>query len=382
MKYFILIWAGLWRKPMRTILTMLSITVAFLLFGVLQGMKTAVEQAIADARGDLLLVYSRVSTGDALPIAHLEQIKKVPGVELVLAADGFGATYQRPSQGLGVAAFTPDKRWETAYPNFKVPPEQLDAFINSRTGALVSIDLAKKYGWKIGDRIPLHSNTAQTNGSMDWVFEVVGIFSSDDGVDSSQGYIIINIDYFNEARQVGTGTAARFNVVVSDPKQAAAVADEIDQLFANSPHETRTESLQEMAQSQMQAIGNLDFVIRSIVGAVFVALLFATSTMMMQTIRDRTPELAVLKTVGFTNTSVFVLILAETTLMCIVAAVAGLLLASILLPFADKVVPGLSMPGIVVAIGLVSAVIVAFIVVIWPATRAARLEVVDALAGR
>ena len=279
-----------------------------------------------------------------------------------------------------MVAFNPDRTWPSAYPNFKVPSDALEAFMSIRTGTLVSIDLAQKYGWKVGDHIPLQSSTPQSNGSTDWTFDVVGIFSSDDGVDSSKGYIVINLAYFDEARQTGRGTVARYNVVVSDPKRAAAVADEIDRRFANSSHETRTESLREMAQSQLQAIGDADFVIRAIVGAVLVALLFATTTMMMQSVRERTPELAVLKAVGFTGSLLFILIAAEALIVCITAGAFGLMLATLALPLADKVMPGLSMPGVVFTVGLIAAALIALLGVTLPATRAAKLRVAPALA--
>src|SRR5262249_37059523 len=149
-------------------------------------------------------------------------------------------------------------------------------------------------------------------------------------------------DYFDEARLVGKGTVKHFNVSISDPRDAATVADAIDRRFANSSNETRTESLRELAQSQMQSIADLDFLIRAIVGAVLVAMLVATATMMMQSIRERTPELAVLKTLGFTDRALFLFILAESAVVCVAAAAFGLTLALLAFPFASKFVPGLS----------------------------------------
>jgi putative ABC transport system permease protein len=167
-----------------------------------------------------------------------------------------------------------------------------------------------------------------------------------------------------------------------DPKQVSAVAEAIDRAFANSSTETKTASLRENAQQQMQAIGDLNFVIRLIVTAVLVAVLFSTSTMMMQTIRERTPELAVLKTLGFTDRALFLLVVAEATMVCIAAALIGLAFATVVFPYAAKFVPGLSMPIVVVEVGVVGAFLVALISAALPASRAARLEVVDALAGR
>ena len=225
------------------------------------------------------------------------------------------------------------------------------------------------------------TNTAKTDGSMDWAYEIVGTYTDSD-VAGGSDVILINYDYFDEARLVGKGTVNHFNVSIFDPRQAATVADAIDRRFANSSNATRTESLRELAQLQMQSIGDLDFLIRAIVSAVLVALFFATTTMMMQSIRERTPELAVLKTLGFTDRALFLFILAEAAVVCVAAAAFGLTLALLAFPFASKFVPGLSMPVQVVAIGLGCAGLVSLISASAPAIRAARLNIVAALASR
>ena len=379
MRFLPLIWSGIWRKPGRTILIFLQVSVAFALFGVLQGLKSGVEHLIAEARADLLIVHSRVGFFAAsLPLGMLEQIKSVPGVKVVDPVELFGGTYQKPTQRVGIVALRPDEDWLSAF-TFTIAPECVAAFRKMRTGALVRAELANKYGWKIGDHIPLMSNMAQLSGSKDWVFDVVGTFTDSD-IGSGTDNILINFAYLDEARLVGKGTVQHFNVAVSDPKLAMTVADEIDRRFANSSNETRTESLREMAQSQMQSIGDLNFLIRAIVGAVLVALLFATATMMMQSIRERTPELAILKTVGFTNRAVFMLVLIEALVVCIAAAALGLALAALAFPVAARFVHGLSMPWVVVAVGLACAVLVALISAAVPAVQAARLQVVTALA--
>jgi putative ABC transport system permease protein len=314
----------------------------------------------------------------ALPAGSLDQIKSVPGVELVVPVDIFGATYQKPTQGLGVVAISLVKDWPSAF-TFTIAPEYLAAFQKLRTAALVRNELAEKYGWKIGDRIPLMSQTAQMNGSTDWAFDVVGTFSDSD-VGSGRDNILINLAYLEEARFLGKGTVQHFNVAISDPSQAAAVSDEIDRRFANSAQETKTESLLELAQARAQSIGDMNFLIRAIVGAALAALLLATASMMMQSIRERRLELAVLKAVGFTDRSVFLLILAEALLVCVVAAAFGLAVATVLLPIAGMFVVGLAMPKVVIAIGLGLAIAVALMSAAVPAAQAARLRVATALA--
>ena len=380
MKFLPLFWSGIWRRPGRTALIFFQVSVAFALFGMLQGMKTGVDHAAAAARADLLIVHSRLSfLAASLPAGSLDQIKSVPGVELVVPVDIFGATYQKPTQGLGVVAISLVKDWPSAF-TFSIAPEHLAAFQKLRTAALVRNELAQKYGWKIGDRIPLMSHPAQIDGSTDWAFDVVGTFSDSD-VGSGRDNILINLAYLEEARILGKGTVQHFNVAISDPKQSAAVSDEIDRRFANSSQETKTESLLELAQQQAQEIGDMNFLIRAIVGAALAALLFATASMMMQSIRERRVELAVLKAVGFTDRTVFLLILAEALLICVAAGAFGLALATVLLPIAAVFVVGLSMPKIVIAIGLGLAVVVALISAAVPAVQAGRLKVAAALAN-
>lgn len=380
MKFLPLFWSGIWRKPGRTALIFLQVGVAFALFGMLQGLKTGVDHAAAAARADLLIVHSRLSfLAASLPAGSLDQIKAVPGVKLVVPVDIFGATYQKPTQRLGVVAIGLVQDWPSAF-TFTIAPEYLAAFRKLRTAALVRKELAEKYGWKIGDRIPLMSHTARMDGSTDWAFDVVGTFSDSD-VGSGPDNILINLAYLEEARFLGKGTVQHFNVAISDAKQAAAVSDEIDRRFANSAQETKTESLLELAQAQAQDIGDMNFLIRAIVGAALAALLFATASMMMQSIRERRLELAVLKAVGFTDRKVFLLILAEALLVCVAAAAFGLALATILLPIAGIFVVGLSMPKVVLAIGLGLAVVVALVSAAVPATQAARLKVATALAS-
>ena len=380
MRFIPLFWSGIWRKPGRTALIFFQVSVAFALFGMLQGMKTGVDHAAAAARADLLIVHSRLSfLAASLPAGSLDQIKPVPGVELVVPVDIFRATYQKPTQGLGVVAIGLVKDWPSAF-TFTIAPEHLAAFQKLRTATLVREELAKKYGWKIGDRIPLMSHTAQMDGSTDWAFDVVGTFGDSD-VGSGRDNILINLAYLEEARFLGKGTVQHFNVAISDPQQAAAVSDEIDRRFANSSQETKTESLLELAQAQAQQIGDLNFLIRAIVGAALAALLFATTSMMMQSIRERRLELAVLKAVGFTDRAVFLLILAEALLVCVTAGAFGLALATVLLPIAGMFVAGLSMPKIVIAIGLGLAIVVALISAAVPAAQAARLKVATALAN-
>ena len=380
MRFLPLIWSGIWRKPGRSILIFLQVSVAFALFGVLQGMKTGVDELISQARADLLLVHGSLSLIDPLPLGLLEQIKTVPGVKAVVPVGLFGGIYQKPTQQIGIVAIRPDPQWLSAF-TYTVAPDQAAAFARTRTGTLIRQSLADKYGWKVGDRIPLMTNTAQKDGSTTWTFDIVGTYTDTD-VAGGSDIILIQYDYFDEARALGKGSVFHFNASIFDPRQAASVADAIDRRFANSTNATKTESLRELAQMQLQSIGDLDFLIRAVVSAVLVALFFATTTMLMQSIRERTPELAVLKTLGFASSTLFIFIVAEAAFVCVIAAGFGLTLALLAFPLAAKFVPGLSMPAPVVAVGLACAALVALISASAPAIRAARLNIVAALGSR
>jgi putative ABC transport system permease protein len=379
-RFLPLIWSGIWRKPGRSVLIFLQVSVAFALFGVLQGMKSGVEQLIERARADLLLVHGSLSLIDPLPSGLLERLKSVPGVAVVVPVELFGGIYQKPTQQIGIVAIRPDPGWLSAF-TYTVAPEQAAAFAQTRTGTLVRQSLANKYGWKISDRIPLLTNVAKTDGSMDWAFEIVGTYADSD-VAGGSDVILIHYDYFDEARAVGKGNVSHFNVAIVDPQQAASVAEAVDRRFANSTHATRTESLRELAQVQLQAIGDMDFLIRAVVSAVLVALFFATTAMLMQSVRERTAEFAVLKTLGFADRALFLFILAEAATVCVIAAGFGLTLALLAFPFAARFVPGIAMPLKVVALGVACGALVALVSSAVPAIRAARLNIVAALGNR
>ena len=380
MKFLPLIWSGIWRKRGRTIFILLQVSVAFALFGVLQGMKTGVEEAIAKTRADLLMVFPDAFGEPPLPRAYLDTLESTAGVKSVTFADGILGNYQKPDQVVYVLGIEPTDLWLTLVPEiFKILPADLQALRSTRSGVLITSGIARKYGWKIGDRIPLTSSTLRRDGTGNWTFDVVGTFTSHE---PGGGFIVGNYSYLDEARVSNKGTVRNFYVITSDPGQAAIVAETIDRTFANAPSETSTATLRENAQQGMQSIGDLSFLIRSVVGAVFAALLFSIATIMMQGIRERTPEFGVLKTLGFTDSAVFVLVVVEAVLVCVAGALIGLALAMAAFPYTAKWIPGLSMPLVIIEVAIAAACLVALVSAALPALRAARLRVVDALADR
>jgi putative ABC transport system permease protein len=380
MKYWPLIWSGIWRKPGRTLLMLLQILVAFLLFGVLQGVKSGVDQAIAATQAQLYWVRP-ADAGTTLPLGLEQRIAAVPGVRHVYPENGFGATYQSPTQQLAVLATDFDAGWAGNL-DVRASTEAIAALAHTRTGALVSTQLQDQYHWKVGEQIPLLSHTPQKNGSTSWVFEDLGTFRSPDN-GALDHYIIVRNDYFDEARQNGAGTVGQYIIEVNDAGRGEQIARRIDALSTNSPFPTRTESIRAATQSNYQSLGDLNFVVHSIVGAALFALLIATAALTMQSVRERTTELAVLKTMGYSDGGVFALLLLESATLSLGAALVGLVAASRLMLWVNRFTGlRLTMPYVVLVVGLLLALLLALISASPPAWRALRLQVAEALAGR
>ncbi len=377
MKYLPLIWAGLLRKKSRAILMLLQIASAFLLFGLLQGLNSGVKQAIAKTHADRLYVTSNVSLGDTLPISLLPRIRQVPGVRAVTPLTQFGGQYQRPGQSIPISAVDAGAIFKI-FSEYVVDPAQVAALQADRTGGILGSGAARRYGLKVGDRLTLMGPPRKDN-SNSWTFDIVGIF---DVPDNEPGQIIVNYDYVNEARFAGHDTAIVYVVLADSVARAGEVGLAIDNAFANSSHETRTQSEGDLLASQIRRVADLDFIVRGIIGAVFFGLLFATSALMMQSIRERTAELAVLKTVGFADGLVMTLILAEAIMFCLFSAAIGLGIASLLLPKARALIGIATMPAIVLISGAGFAVLLALIGSAVPAWRGLRLQVAAALADR
>jgi len=383
MKYLPLVWAGLWRKKIRTILTLLSIVVAFALFGLMEGVTAGLDDAIEGLTDESrLMVQSRVNIIEPLPIAYIPRIQSVDGVNEISWYGYFGGFFQEPRNQINTGAVNIDAFFDI-YPEFIVPPEQLEAMRRTRNGAIVGADLMERFGWSIGDRVPLGSTIWTTQaGSNTWEFEIVGVFTTDTGANQDDFYI--RYDYFDEERTAGTGTVALYLVKVDDVALSDQIADEIDGLFLNSTNETQTMNEREFTKAQIAQIGDINFFVNAIAGAVMFTLLFLTGNTMMQSVRERIPELAVLKTYGFSNTAVTSFICVESLLLCLGAALLGLAIAAAAFPsvFDAMGVLPLPLPWSVVETGCGIAAGLAVISALPPAFRARRLSIVDALAGR
>jgi putative ABC transport system permease protein len=378
MKYLPLIWSGMWRKRVRTTLTLLSVMIAFLLVGVLSGVDAAFAHALAVSRLDRLFVDA-VAT---MPLSYGEQIMRVPGVTLVAPRWGLEGYYQDPKNY--IQAIGTDERFFAMRPELTISKQELQALRQTRTGAVVDVFLAQKYGWRVGDKIPIHANyTTQSDGSRVWTFDLVGLI--DDADQPQSQFFITNYAYLDESRASDKGTIDRFLVRINDPKRATQIGRQIDDLFANSSVPTRTSSERSAAQSGLQSFGDAQFLTHTVVGAVLFMLLFVTGNTMMQSIRERVPEFAMLKTVGFSDRSVLSFVIAESVLLCAFAALAGLLLSKALIslvhtPPYSYLLFQMPWTALIRAVGLALAVAIAS--AFFPAWRVQRLSIVDALAGR
>jgi putative ABC transport system permease protein len=385
-RYLPLLWAGLFRKKTRTILTLLSITIAFLLLGLLQAVQTAFEAGVESADAKRLFTTARYSIIEPLPVAYLGRIERVPGVAAVAQADWFGARYQNESNAFPVFAVEPN-RYLDMYPEFTIAPAQRDAFAKTRTGAVAGRRLVERYGWRVGQKLPISSEIHEkTDGSLAWEFDLVGVIDADDPAQvGNTDMVLINAAHFDEARKFGKGKTGWYIVRIADAGRARTISAEIDRLFANSPDETKTQPEKEFAIGFAKQIGDIGALVTRILIAVFFTILLLTGNTMAQSIRERVPELAILKTLGFSDGKVTALVLAEALLMLALGAALGMAAATGAMPMLNGKTGGRFPPLFVsadtwmVAAGL--ALAVALAIGLPPAFRAQRLKIVDALAG-
>jgi putative ABC transport system permease protein len=378
MKFIPLVWAMLWRKKTRTLLTIFSIVIAFLLFGILQGVNSAFKEVVERSNVNKLLVANSASFLVSLPYADMAQIESVPGVEKVAHETWFGSYFQDPRNAIAAIPVEADRMLNVS-PEIKIPKEQIAAMHVTRDGAILGRQLATKFGWKINDRVSLHSTIwIKGDGSSDWSFNVVGIFEAPTDRNQEQA-MYFNYKYFDEARVSEKGTVGWYVVLVNDPTRSAQISAAIDKLFSNSSFETKTQSEKEFQQSFLKQVADISLIVTYILVAVFFSLLFASGSTMLQSVRERTPELAVLKTLGFSDSAVLSLVLCESVTLCVFSASLGLACALALFPAFKDSIGVVKMPPVVILEGILLAALMAFTIGIIPAWRAKRLVIVEAL---
>jgi putative ABC transport system permease protein len=385
-KYWPLLWTQLFRRKTRTILTLLSVLVAFLLFGLLEAVQVAFESGADSADAKRLLTTARYSIIEPLPMAYASRIERVPGVVGVAYADWFGAKYQNESNAFAVFAVDP-ARYLDMYPEFEIAPAQREAFVKTRTGAVAGKLLVDRYGWKVGQKLPLASEIhAKADGSLDWEFDLVGVFDADDpAIRANTEVVLINVAHFDEARGLGRGKTGWYIIRIADSEQAKTIAADIDRLFTNSPDETKTQPEKEFAIGFAKQIGDVGAIVTRILLAVFFTILILTGNTMAQAIRERVPELAILKTLGFSDGLVTALVLGEALLLLLLGGAAGMGIAVSLMPGLNGATggrfPPLFVAGETWLLAAALALGLALAIGLPPALRVRRLRIVDALAG-
>jgi putative ABC transport system permease protein len=381
MKYVPLVWHNLMRRKIRTIFTLLSILVAFALYGYLSALSAGFSAGVDVADADRLVLIHKVSLIQLLPISYGPRIAQTKGVVDVCHFTYFGGIYQKPSNFFMQMPVVPECLFKL-YPEYILPDAQKQAWLHDRTGAVVGRATANRFGWKVGDRVPLQATVwRQRDGQTTWTFTIDGIYDgATKGTDTTQ--FLFHYDYFDEARWVAQGLVGWYVIRVDRPEHAADIAKRLDAMFANSPEETKTTAEKAFAQAFLNQIGDIGLIIRSILAVVFFVLLFVAGNTMAQSVRERTNELALLKTLGFTNGGVLALVLVESCCLAVVGGGLGLALVQLLTSAGDPtggLIPGFILRLSDVLIGVALTVALGLAAGVFPALRAMRLRIADAL---
>ena len=363
-------------------LTALSIVLAFLLLGLLEGVNAGFEKAIAESQRDILVTDRRMRGGAKMPISSLEKIRAMPGVREATLRDYFMGTVggENPRNTTAAIATEPEI-WLRLRPAFAVSKEHLSAMNTDRAGLLATPPLLTQFGWKIGDAVTLRSKTLKLDGTGDWTFHVVGTF--DTKVEpTTAAFGLMHYSYLNDSRATERDRAEQFSIRISDPTKAMSMAAAIDRIFANSAYETRTRSGEQRAEARAKQLGDIAFFTNAIMSAVLFTLVFLTANTLRQSLQERTSEFGVLKSLGFTDTRIFAIAVSEALLLYMPPAALGLLLARLGAPFAKGDFGAVVVSPSVVLLGLISAVALALVSVVLPAWNAARLPVAVSLGRR
>lgn len=386
MKYFSLVWSALFRSKTRTLLTLMSVITAFLLFGLLDSVRVAFNSGGGVDGANRLVVASKLSITQMLPSSLDRQVASVPGVRKVATGTWFGGIYQDARNFF--PNFSIGEGYLDLYPEYIIDPEQRRAFDGDQAGAVVGRTLADKFGWKIGDTIPLQATIfPNADGSNNWPLTLRAIFDIRDSKrKGEEQQLFMHWKYFDESNTMMKNRVSWLVVQLEDPAQASRIAQAIDAISENSDRETKSQTEQAFNQSFAKQFADIGLIVTAIMAAVFFTLLLLTGNTMAQAVRERIPELAVLKTLGFTNTAVLWLVLAESILLIVLGGVLGMSLASAIIPVIGAASGGMvalgGIPSETWTLGLILMVLIGVLVGALPALRAMRLSIVDALAGR
>ncbi len=380
MKFLPLLWKSLWRKKLRTIFTLLSVFVAFVLFGLLMTIRTAFSFGVDIAGIDRLVLIHKVSLIMPLPVSYQGRLQSTPGVEVATHNTWFGGVYQDPANFFAQIAVEPEP-FLKIYPEYQLPPEQMKAWLADRQGAIVGADLAKRFAWKIGDRIPIGGTIWQPKGGgQTWEFNIAGIYDGEQGVDKTQFFF--RYDYLDENRAGGEGLVGWYVVKISDPSQSQAMGAKFDAMFENSDAETKTTTEKGFVEGFANQVGDIGAMMVAILVAVLFTILVVAANTMAQSVRERTSEMAVMKTLGFSNGSILTLVLGESVFICTLGGSLGLLLAWLFVQGGDPtggMLPIFVLQPRALAIGAALIVGMGVAAGLWPALSAMQLKITDGL---
>ena len=379
MKFLPLVWKNIWRRKFRTTFTLLSIFIAFLLFGILMTIRNSFALGVEIAGLDRLVLINKISLIMPLPFSYKARLESVPGVNMVTHNTWFGGIYQDPSNFFANIAVDPEP-FLKIYPEYKLPPEQVKAFFDDRQGAIVGRDLAKRFGWKVGDRVPLQGTIYRPRSGDIWTFNISGIYDAADGIDKTQFFF--RYDYLEENRTIGQGDVGWYIVKIDDGSKAVAMSRQFDAMFENSSAETKTTTEKGFVESFAKQIGDIGSIMIAVSTVVLLMFGLVAASTMAQSVRERTSELAVLKTLGFTGPAILVLVLAESLFIAVLGGGLGLGLAWVIARQGDPtggllavfVLPGRDLwlgGAVMLAMGILAGVM--------PAIAAMRLKITDAL---
>jgi putative ABC transport system permease protein len=381
MKFLRLVLPNFKRHKLRTLLTILSVIVAFVLFAYLGAIRNAFSFGVSVAGADRLIVRHKVSLIQLLPQSYEAEIERVEGVSDATHATWFGAIYKDPKNFFGQMPVKPEE-FMRMYPEFKLPPEQMQAWLKTRTGAIVGRTTADRFGWKVGDKIPLMATywRSKEKNSQLWTFDLVGIYEGSPETDTSNFFF--RHDYFDEMRRGGQGQVGWYYIRVADPKNAEDVARRVDAVFENSPAETKTETEKAFVKGFAEQAGNIGAIVMAILTAVFFTILLVAGNTMAQAVRERMSELGVLKAIGFTDAQVLTLVLTEAMLIAIVGGGIGLVLGYYAVQGGDPTggaLPVFIVPRGDLILGVVFVILLGIVSGLLPALQAMRLNAVEAL---
>ncbi|MHC4910754.1 MAG: ABC transporter permease [Planctomycetota bacterium] len=380
MKFLPIVWRNIWRRKFRTSVALLSAFIAFVLFGILMTVRLAFTLGVDVAGLDRLILIHKVSLIMPLPIAYQTQLQAVPGVELATHQTWFGGVYQDPSNFFAQIVVEPEAHL-TIYPEYVLPQDQIDAWLSDRQGAIAGRDLADRFGWEIGDRIPITATIWQpADGGQTWEFNLVGIYDGADGVDRTQFFF--RYDYLDENRAGGQGAVGWFVVKIADASTSQEMARQFDGMFANSSAETETTTEKGFIEGFAKQIGDIGTIMVAILVAVLFNILLIIATVMAQSVRERTSEVGVLKTLGFSGPTILALVLAESMFIAALGGGVGLTVAWLIVQQGDPtggMLPIFVMPPETLGLGLVMIVLMGLGAGLMPAIAAMNLKITDAL---